>query len=209
MDVERTDRLVEKRRILQLETLYDLAVALHAHRPEQELADELLQRVCAVLDPAAAVAVTRDPYGGARAVASVGWTGASPDGDVLLGDSLWQELLASGHPVTQRAGELAGRGFEELVAAPLTNRGIFLGYVAVLDKEVRSGESAVFSPGDRRFLESVGALAGVALDSAREVENLEVERDRLEEENKLFKDRFARDISAKLWSSSNGSLRGE
>ena len=43
----------EKRRILQLETIYDLAVALHAHRPEQELVDELLQGVCAALDPAA------------------------------------------------------------------------------------------------------------------------------------------------------------
>ena len=52
--------LVEKRRLLQLETLYDLALALGARRPEQELVDELLQRVCAVLDPAGAVAVTRD-----------------------------------------------------------------------------------------------------------------------------------------------------
>ena len=33
--------LAEKRRILQLETLYDLAIALHAQRPEQELVDEL------------------------------------------------------------------------------------------------------------------------------------------------------------------------
>jgi hypothetical protein len=31
--------LAEKRRILQLETLNDLAVALYAHRPEQELVD--------------------------------------------------------------------------------------------------------------------------------------------------------------------------
>src|SRR3954464_3274522 len=61
----RHDALIaEKRRILQLETLYDLAIALHAQRPEQELVDELLQRVCAVLDPGAAVAVTRDAYGG-------------------------------------------------------------------------------------------------------------------------------------------------
>ena len=67
--------LAEKRRILQLETLNDLAVALHAHRPEQELVDEVLQRVCAVLDPAAAVAVTRDGYGEARAVCGVGWEG--------------------------------------------------------------------------------------------------------------------------------------
>jgi len=65
----------EKRRILQLETLYDLAVALHAHRPEQELIDELLQRVCAVLDPGAAVAVTRDAFGAhGRSPVSDGWS---------------------------------------------------------------------------------------------------------------------------------------
>ena len=43
--------LAERRRILQLETLYDLALALHAQRAEQELVDELLQRVCAGARP--------------------------------------------------------------------------------------------------------------------------------------------------------------
>jgi transcriptional regulator with PAS, ATPase and Fis domain len=81
------------------------------------------------------------------------------------------------------------------VASPLSSRGRFLGYLAVLDKEARSGDAAVFSEGDRRFLESVTALVGVALDSARQVESLEGERERLEEENKLFKDRFAGEIA--------------
>ena len=189
------DQLIEKRRILQLETLYDLALALHAHRPERDLADELLQRVCAVLDPAAAVAVTRDAYGGPRAVSSVGWLGGSPEGALLLDDPVWQELLASGRAITRHSGTLADREFRELVASPLSARGRFLGYLAVLDKEVRGGDDVAFSDGDRRFLESVTALAGVALDSARQVESLEVERERLEEENKLFKDRFAREIA--------------
>src|SRR4030095_14915468 len=70
--------LLEKRRILQLETLYDLALALQAHRPEGELVEELLQRVCAVMDPRAAVAATRSDDGDIRAVSSVGW----PDGTV-------------------------------------------------------------------------------------------------------------------------------
>ena len=74
----------EKRRILQLETLYDLALALYSDRPEVELMEELLQQVCAVLDPATAAAVTRDAFGGARAVASVGWPGSPPAGDALL-----------------------------------------------------------------------------------------------------------------------------
>ncbi|MEE8138847.1 MAG: sigma 54-interacting transcriptional regulator [Thermoanaerobaculia bacterium] len=185
----------EKRRILQLETLYDLALALRAHRPEQELVDELLQRVCTVVDPAAAVAVTRDAYGGPRAVASVGWVGTPPEGSALLAAPLWRELLASGQTLSQRDGELAKRPFSEVLATPLTGRGVYLGYLAVLDKEQRGGERVGFTAEDRRFLESVSVLAGTALDSARQVEQLEAQRERLQEENKALKGRLADQVA--------------
>jgi Nif-specific regulatory protein len=185
----------EKRRILQLETLYDLALALRAHRPEQELVDELLQRVCAVVDPAAAVAVTRDPYGGPRAVASVGWLDAPPEGGGLLAAPLWRELLASGQTLSRREGELAKRPFLEVLATPLAGRGVFLGYLAVLDKEQRGGDRVGFTDEDRRFLESVSVLAGTALDSARQVEHLETQRERLQEENKALKGRLADQVA--------------
>jgi hypothetical protein len=160
----RHDALIaEKRRILQLETLYDLAIALHAQRPEQELVDELLQRVCAVLDPAAAVAVTRDAYGSARGCASVGWFDDLPSGDALLAAPIWRELLTEGHTLARSNGELAGRPYEQLLAAPLAYRGVFLGYVAVLDKEVRGDSDHSFTSDDRRFLDSVSALAEGAL----------------------------------------------
>ncbi|MGH9380263.1 MAG: hypothetical protein ACRD2Z_06590, partial [Thermoanaerobaculia bacterium] len=57
------ESLHDRLRLLRLETLYDLALALHAHRPEQELLEDLLQRVCAALDPRAAAAVTRGADG--------------------------------------------------------------------------------------------------------------------------------------------------
>jgi transcriptional regulator with PAS, ATPase and Fis domain len=189
--------LAEKRRILQLETLYDLAIALHAQRPEQELVDELLQRVCAVLDPAAAVAVTRDAYGGARGVATVGWVDDLPTGDVLLAAPIWRELLMEGHILARSQGVLAGRAYDQLVAAPLSYRGVFLGYVAVLDKEVRGDSDPSFTADDRRFLDSVSALAGAALDAARQVERLETQRERLEEENKALKGRFAEEVGGR------------
>jgi hypothetical protein len=40
-----TALFAEKRRILQLEALHDLALALHAEREEGDLVEELLQRV--------------------------------------------------------------------------------------------------------------------------------------------------------------------
>ncbi len=197
-DVARNDALIaEKRRILQLETLYDLAIALHAQRPEQELVDELLQRVCAVLDPAAAVAVTRDAYGGARGFATVGWVDDLPSGDVLLAAPIWRELLTEGRTLARSQGELAGRRYEQLLAAPLAYRGVFLGYIAVLDKEVRGDANPAFPLEDRRFLDSVAALAGAALDAARQVERLETQRERLEEENKALKGRLALEVAGR------------
>ena len=185
----------EKRRLLQLETLYDLAVSLDAHRPEQELVDELLQRVCVVLDPAAAIAVTRDAFGAGRAVAAVGWPGPTLDGDLLLREPLWRELLAAGEAIARQNGKFADRDYRELVAVPLAGRGVFLGYLAVFDKEERGGDLAGFSDGDRRFLDSVAALAGIALHSARQVQDLQVERQKLQEENRALKGNLAAQLA--------------
>ncbi|MEM6794198.1 MAG: sigma 54-interacting transcriptional regulator [Acidobacteriota bacterium] len=186
--------LAEKRRILQLETLYDLALALHADRPEAELLDEVLQLVCAALDPAAAVAVTRDNFGTERALSTVGWQ-RRPEGPALLSAPLWRELLAEGRPLQRRDGELAGQPFRELLATPLAYRGVFLGFIALLDKETRDADDAGFSAGDRRFLDSVAALAGVSLDSARQVADLMNQRERLQEENKALKGQLVDELA--------------
>src|SRR5436305_324665 len=179
--------LAEKRRILQLETLYDLALALQGQRAEQELVDELLERVCTVLDPAAAIAVTRDAYGGPRGAATVGWTESPPTGAALLASPLWRELLTEGRLLARSGGELAGRPYGEMLATPLAYRGVYLSYLAVLDKEARGDSGSSFSADDRRFLDSVAALAGVALDQARQVERLETQRERLAEENEVVR----------------------
>jgi two-component system response regulator HydG len=189
--------LADKRRLLQLETLHDLALALYGERTEQDLLEELVGRVCLVLDPAVAVAVTRDDVAGSRAAAVVGWPGAEPSGADLLVDPLWRDLLAQGGPLTRRGGELAGLAYGELVAAPLAYRGVFLGYLALLDKEERGGAGSEFSAEDRRFLESIAALAGVALDGARQVESLEVQRQRLAEENKVLRGQLAAEVGGR------------
>ncbi|MDY7094770.1 MAG: sigma 54-interacting transcriptional regulator [Acidobacteriota bacterium] len=179
--------LAEARRILELEALHELALALRAQRGEQELVDELLQRVCSVLDPAAAVAVTQDAYGGPQAVASVGWRSAPPDGSALLLAPLYGRLQEREGLRAEGDGELVGRAFRELLAVPLSHRGEPFGYLAVLDKEGRGDREPSFSEEDRRFLRSVASLAAVALDSARQVAALEDQRERLEEENKSLR----------------------
>jgi two-component system response regulator HydG len=202
----------EKRRILQLETLHDLALALHAGRPEGELVEELLQRVCAVLDPAAAVAVTRDPVGEPRAVVAVGWLGRPPRGAELLDDPLWRDLLAQGQLVRRRDGELVGRPYRELLAVPLAYRNVYLGYLALLDKETRAGSDSAlgddgFSDEDRRFLDSVASLGGVALNSARQLADLATQRERLQEENKVLKGRLVEELAGHRIIAQSASMR--
>ncbi|HKI85302.1 MAG TPA: sigma 54-interacting transcriptional regulator [Thermoanaerobaculia bacterium] len=186
--------LVEKRRLLQLETLYDLSLALHAQRPEGDLIEELLERVCAVLDPAAATAVTRDAHGEVKAVSMVGWLEARPAPEELLDGQIWRDLVAAGETIRRRDGEVAGRRYRELLATPLSYRGVFVGFVAVMDKEARGGGDPNFSDADRRFLQSVAALAAVAIDSARQVESLESERERLTEENFALRGRVSEEV---------------
>jgi transcriptional regulator with GAF, ATPase, and Fis domain len=184
----------DRRRLLQLETLYDLALKLHAERQEQELLDELLERVCAVLDPAVAVAVTREATAGSRALAVVGWPDGRPTGAELLAQPLWRELLGEGQALVRRGGVFDGVPYRELLATPLGYRGVFLGYIALLDKEERGGGEGGFSAEDRRFLESVAALAGVALDGARQIERLETRSERLAEENKVLRGQLASEL---------------
>jgi two-component system response regulator HydG len=78
----------------------------------------------------------------------------------------------------------------------LAYRGVYLGFLALLDKESRDSPDSAWSSGDRRFLDSVAALGGVALDSSRQLEDLESQRERLEEENKALKGRLVEDFSS-------------
>ena len=189
--------LAARRRVLQLETLYDLALALEAHRPEEELVEELVPRVCAALDPRAAVAVTRSDDGSLRAWASVGWPDEGPRAEGLLRSPLWAEMASGASGLELHDGLLAGRPYRQLLAARIAYRDHFFGFLAVLDQESRGPDDARFEAQDARFLESVGALAGVVLESARQVEALAGERERLEEENRALKDQLVSEVEGR------------
>lgn len=185
--------LAGRLRELQLETLHDLALALHSHRSEQELVDDLLQRVCAVVDPSAAAAVTRDSAGVPRAVASVGFEQSLTAAD-LLRSPMWEELLVEDRALSRHDGVFAEREFDEIHCVPLDYRGRLFGYLSVLDKEARGGHREGFTEEDRRFLTSVAALGAAVLDGVRQVQSLIDRSERLEEENKLLKQQWVHDV---------------
>ncbi|MEM9292634.1 MAG: sigma 54-interacting transcriptional regulator [Acidobacteriota bacterium] len=183
--------LDEKRRILQLETLHDLALALRAEADEQELLDELLLRACAVLDPAAAVAVTRDDLGRGQAAAAVGWPSGDEEIVALADHPTALELPQREAVLVNQPGRFGSRPYRQLLACALRHRDRDLGFIAVLDKEGRGPQAQEFSEDDERFLSSVAALSAVALDNARAVQRLETQRERLEAENQALKDRWS------------------
>src|SRR4029079_18345861 len=119
-----------------------------------------MQRVCAVMDPRAAVAATRTDEGALRAVSSVGWPSAEPAAEELAEAPLWADVDRREGVVQRTGGTLAGRDFRQLLATRIAYRGETLGLLAVLDKESRAAGEPSFTDEESRFLESVAALAG-------------------------------------------------
>ena len=87
-----------------------------------------------------------------------------------LGVWTWLDSMSAAE-AADFAGQLEAWGYSALWVPEAVGRDpfSFLGYLAVLDKEARVGDDATFTAEDRRFLESVASLAGIALDSARQV----------------------------------------
>jgi Nif-specific regulatory protein len=202
-----TRDLDARRDELKLETLYDQLVALHAHRTEQELVDDLLQRVCTVVDPGAAAVVTRDAAGEAYASSMVGWDPPAPTPRALLETQLFREVQASSGTVVRQGGSIAERDYRELVAVPLRYRDTLFGYLMLVDKERRGGGEVGFSEEDRRFVQSVAAVAGVTLDGLRHLETLLDRSERLEEENKLLKERLVHEVAGQRIIAEGAAMR--
>src|SRR4029079_9019744 len=111
-----------------------------------------MQRVCAVMDPRAAVAATRTDEGALRAVSSVGWPAAEPAAEQLAEAPLWADVDRRDGVVERAGGTFAGRDFRQLPATQLAYRWEPLGLLAFLDKESRAAGEPSFSEEESRFL---------------------------------------------------------
>lgn len=177
----------ERRRILQLETLYDLALELPGRRSESSILEEVLERLSPLLDFAAAAAITLEPGGRVRSSAQVGFPAPLSNSSSRALADLWHAVQGEGRAVLRRNGELFERPCRELLVAPIALRDRFLGLLVVADREARGSDLEGFSVEDRRFLESVGALVGVALEGTRKLGELEEARAHLVEENRRLR----------------------
>lgn len=171
-------------REVQLESLLDLSLSLVGARSEDEVAEEILNRAVATLDA----------RGGA---VYCSWPPRERENSRLVGldereAGALLELVRR-HAERLERGSVAhvGRGAGDspgsVLAAPLRWQGTVLGLVVLAEKESRSGPVA-FDASDARLLLSIATLGAAALATARALAAMELERRRLEEENRLLRE---------------------
>lgn len=176
-------------RELQLETLVDFSLTIGGVRPEEELADELLQRAVGTLDAGSGVVATLHPGGHEAVVRSLGLPASFEAVRSLFPPELLEQLADGRFVRVQRE---SGEPPFELLAAPLRAGQEFLGVVVLGDKETRAGRIA-FSDSDARFLLALGSMVATAVATSRRVAAIERDRQRLADENRELRDTARRE----------------
>jgi transcriptional regulator with GAF, ATPase, and Fis domain len=183
--VKSPDTFDLKKKVLRLETLYDVSRSLASVRDEQELLEEVVTRVVAVLDAERGFGATFEDGGRGGQTFGVGFSEA-PDPIAVAGDPFVLDLCRAKAPLSRVAEPLLGAVTRSAGGAPLVAHGRVLGVLVVADREAR-GEAASFDEEDRRFLGSLAALAAPSLDASRQFRALTFDVDRLREENRSLK----------------------
>jgi Nif-specific regulatory protein len=176
-------------RELQLETLVDLSLTIGGVRPEEELAEELLQRAVGTLDAGSGMVATLLPGGQEGTVRSVGLPASFETVRSWFPPELLEQLADGRFVRIQR--DVGDPPFE-LLAAPLRAGREFLGVVVLGDKETRVGRIA-FSDSDARFLLALGSMVATAVATSRRVVAIERDRQRLADENRELRDTARRE----------------
>ena len=175
-----------KKKVLRLETLYDVSRSLTSAREEKALLEEILARAVPVLDAARGFAAAFEDAEGSGTVASLG---LEPEpGPLAIASDPFVLDLARAKTALSRGGEsVLGVPVESVAGVPLLAGGRVLGVLVVLDREARGGDAPSFDEEDRRFLVSLAGLVAPALDAARRLRALAADLDRLREENRSLK----------------------
>src|SRR5262249_47096049 len=176
-----------RRKLLQLEALYDVGRALNTLRPEGDLLEELMQRAVAVLDAMNGFVFSLDEKLNVQQLYTFGRDLPTPSNSILNQPPV-KQVLASRQPVS----------ISDLLAAPMIAGDSFIGILGVGGKEERGEKPGRFVEDDLRFLSSLAAIGGAAIDNTRNYHRLDVIRESLEDENRNLKQRMLRDYSDRL-----------
>jgi DNA-binding NtrC family response regulator len=175
-----------KKKVLRLETLYDVSRSLTAARDEKALLEEILARAVPVLDAARGFAAAFEDAEGSGTVASLGLD-PEPDPLAVSSDPFVLDLARAKTALSRGTETVLGRAVESVAGVPLLGGGRVLGVLVVLDREARGPDAPSFDEEDRRFLVSLAGLVAPTLDAARRFRALAADLDRLREENRSLK----------------------
>jgi transcriptional regulator with GAF, ATPase, and Fis domain len=185
-----------KRKLLQLEALYDIGRALNTLRPESDLLEELMHRAVAVLDATIGFAVSLDEKLNGQGVFAFGIEAPPPE--VLIAEPPLRQVIASREPLSLTVARFLGGQESDLLVAPMVAGDIIVGVIGVGGKEERGAKSGSFVDDDLRFLSSLAAIGAAAIDNTRRFHRLDLMRETLEDENRSLKQRMLRDHSERL-----------
>jgi transcriptional regulator with GAF, ATPase, and Fis domain len=185
-----------RRKLLQLEALYDVGRALNTLRPEDELLEELMHRAIAVLDATMGFVFAVDEK---LNVQTAFMFGVEVPPEMLTLEPPIRQVMASREPLMITVSRFLGGPGSDLLIAPISAGDTLLGVIGVGGKEIRGETKAgAFIEDDLRFLESIGSIGGAAIENTRSFHKLDLVRETLEDENRALKQRMLRDYSDRL-----------
>ena len=186
-----------RRKLLQLEALYDVGRALNTLRPEGELLEELMQRAVAVLDAMTGFVFSLDDRLNVQHLFTFDIDMPVPSNSILNEASV-KQVLASHTPLSTSVSKFLGGPPSELLIAPMISGENVVGILGVGGKEERGAKRGSFVEDDLRFLSSLAAIGAAAIDNSRNYHRLDIIRESLEDENRNLKQRMLREYSDRL-----------
>src|SRR5438445_3901754 len=128
-----------RRKLLQLEALYDVGRALNTLRPEPELLEELMQRAVAVLDATTGFAFSLDEKLNIQQLYTFDVEAPAPE--AILNEPAIKQVIASREPMSVTVSKFLGGAGSDLLIAPMIGGGeIIVGVIGVGGKEVRGAK---------------------------------------------------------------------
>jgi two-component system response regulator HydG len=185
-----------RRKLLQLEALYDVGRALNTLRPEGELLEELMHRAVAVLDATTGFVFALDDRLNIQQLFTFELDSPAPA--AVLSEPPIRQVMASREPMSVSVSKFLGGAGSDLLIAPMVAGETIVGVIGVGGKEERGAKSGPFIEDDLRFLESLAAIGAAAIDNTRRFHRLDLMRETLQDENRSLKQRMLRDYNDRL-----------
>jgi sigma-B regulation protein RsbU (phosphoserine phosphatase) len=174
-------RFALNERVLELESLYDLGLAVSGTLDIDLLADEILFRSISLTDSrSGALHLIED----GRPILSRAFGGMHLSSDAAIRMDLAAEGVLNTRAGSEPTCGVRLFGCEKCLVVPIQTGNRRLGVLAVADKETRDGHIADFGEADARLLHLFANQAATALETAR-MHREAIEKERLEKELEL------------------------